>query len=33
MKKEATMTTNDGSEKLTIALVHGAFADAAGWNG
>jgi pimeloyl-ACP methyl ester carboxylesterase len=27
------MTTNNGSERLTIALVHGAFADAAGWNG
>lgn len=27
------MTANNGSEKLTIALVHGAFADAGSWNG
>lgn len=27
------MTANNQSDKLTIALVHGAFADAGGWNG
>src|SRR3712207_5899590 len=27
------MSENNGNEKLTIVLVHGAFADAAGWNG
>lgn len=27
------MAANNGSDDLTIALVHGAFADAAGWNG
>lgn len=34
-KKETTITMsqNNGSDKLTIALVHGAFADAASWNG
>jgi len=27
------MTQNNGSDTLTIALVHGAFADASSWNG
>lgn len=27
------MIENNGSDQLTIVLVHGAFADAAGWNG
>lgn len=32
-EKETIMTQHNGTDTLTIALVHGAFADASSWNG